>query len=117
MSDGVLSTKDELVFQSRDLGVRAARTAWPQGATGGVEIEVQDPLDRGRGWAYLFLFDVPPPLRSGDRVRAHVTSAALGDSVLTPSYRVFYPRDAWEAETLISSATMAMYRSTMRAVA
>ncbi|MFQ5458646.1 MAG: hypothetical protein ACE5FC_09390, partial [Myxococcota bacterium] len=93
-SDGVLSAKDALVFRARDLGVRAARPAWPPGVTGGSEIAVQDPLNRGRGWAYLFLFDAPPPLPARDQVRAYATSAAPGDSVLTPSYKVFYPRDA-----------------------
>lgn len=90
--EGVLTPEDELVFRPRDLGPRAARTAWPEGVHGGVEIEVHDPLTGGRGWAYLFRFDAPPPLAVIDQVRAYAGSGGPGDSIVTPYYRVFYPR-------------------------
>ncbi len=91
--EGMFTPEDELVFRPRDLGIRVARTAWPKGTIAGVELEVQDPVTGHRGWAYLFQFDEPvPPLPAVDDVRAYAASAALGDSFVTPYYRIFYPR-------------------------
>jgi hypothetical protein len=49
--DFVLDDNDELVFMAKDTGDQADR-AMLAGAAG-LEIEINDPLDGGRGWAYL----------------------------------------------------------------
>ncbi len=46
-----LGGHDELVFMAGDLGGRAGAGMLPQGAA--VEVEVVDPLDKGRAWAYV----------------------------------------------------------------
>lgn len=48
-----LDDNDELVFMVKDAGGRCSR-AWADGASRGVEIEISDPVDGGRAWAYLF---------------------------------------------------------------
>jgi hypothetical protein len=56
-----LDDNDELVFMASDTGERADPSALPAASTAGVEITVEDPVDGGRGWVYLFAFDDPPP--------------------------------------------------------
>ncbi|MGH3055080.1 MAG: hypothetical protein ACRDL7_08900, partial [Gaiellaceae bacterium] len=46
-----LDDNDELVFMAKDTGDQADGATLASAA--GLEIEVNDPLDRGRGWAYL----------------------------------------------------------------
>jgi len=63
---GIVKPRDELVFISRDLGDQANPNQWPAGR--GMEIEVRDPLDGGKGYAYLFHFPEPPKLSPRDYV-------------------------------------------------
>jgi len=49
--DFVLDDNDELVFMAKDTGDQADSATL--GSAAGLEIEVGDPLDGGRGWAYL----------------------------------------------------------------
>lgn len=63
---GIVTPLDELVLISRDLGERAKRNQWPAGL--GMEIETRDPLDGGKGFAYLFSFKEPPALSPRDYV-------------------------------------------------
>jgi hypothetical protein len=87
---GVLSSGDQIVFRADELGVRVSRTAWPEGATEGAEIEVRDPIDGGRGWAYLFLFDEPPEIPATDHIHYEALPSNLGETLFTPYYRVIY---------------------------
>ncbi len=58
---------DELVFMARDAGDRAPSADWP--SSEGVELEIADPLNGGKAWAYLFHFAVsPPPLSPVDYI-------------------------------------------------
>ena len=54
---------DELVFMAKDSGDRIARGALPPASDGALEIELVDPADGSRGWAYLVHFpgEVPAP--------------------------------------------------------
>ncbi len=64
---GEIDYNDELVFMVRDSGSRVARSEW--GASQGVEIEISDPIDGGKSWAYLLSFPSdPPPLNPTDYV-------------------------------------------------
>jgi hypothetical protein len=92
---GVFSSKDQIVFRARDLGLRAARTAWPEDVKAGAEVSVQDPRDGARGWAYLFRFEKPPPSPTIRPIRASGDAAGPGETVTTPSYRVTFPRLGW----------------------
>jgi len=59
--NGLLGPQDELVFMAHDLGDRAPREQWPPAAREGLEIQVTDPLNDRRGWAYLFDYEASPP--------------------------------------------------------
>jgi hypothetical protein len=90
LSDGVFSVQDEVAFMAKDLGGKVPRSAWPQGALHSAEIEVIDPLDLSRGWAYLFAFPAPPALSPRDYV---AWDAAAGE-VRTAAYLNGYPPGA-----------------------
>jgi len=54
---------DELVFMAKDTGDRILPDDLPSENNGIVEIEVTDPVNSGKGWAYLLHFPEPfPPL-------------------------------------------------------
>jgi len=67
--DGLLSPKDELVFMAHDGGPRAIAPAWPAGFQKGLELELIDPLDGGRGYVYLASFAQEAPRSPRDYVR------------------------------------------------
>ena len=52
-----LDGNDELVFMAKDTGDQADATAL--GGAAGLEIEIDDPSDGGRGWAYLLPATTP----------------------------------------------------------
>ena len=87
LSDGVFSVQDEVAFMAKDLGGKVPRSAWPADALQSAEIEVIDPLDRSRGWAYVFAFANPPPPSPRDYV---VWDAAKGE-IRTAAYLNGYP--------------------------
>lgn len=82
--DFVLDGNDQLVFMAKDTGERATAEDLP--ARDVVEIQIDDPLDGGRGWAYLLAPDpavdtAATPYVSFDRERQRATS---------PFYQVDY---------------------------
>ncbi|MBI2962978.1 MAG: hypothetical protein HYY35_04430 [Deltaproteobacteria bacterium] len=61
-SDFAFDRNDELVFMAKDAGDRVTAATLPAGSADALEIELADPVDGGRGWAYLVRFsDDPPP--------------------------------------------------------
>jgi hypothetical protein len=60
-SNGVLDPRDVVLFMAKDSGDRVSETLWPGRAAKGVEIELIDPVDQTRSWAYLFFFEEDPP--------------------------------------------------------
>lgn len=60
----VFDDNDELVFMAKDTGERAPIELLPSGSDATLEIEVTDPVDGGRGWAYLLHFPDNPPAPS-----------------------------------------------------
>jgi hypothetical protein len=68
LSDGVFSIQDEIAFMAHDLGGKVDRGSWPHGFEGAAELEVIDPLNAERAWAYIFSFADPPPRSSEDYV-------------------------------------------------
>jgi hypothetical protein len=67
--DPNLDANDELVFMAMDVGDRCGECRMPEGAGAGVEIEVTDPKDGAKGWAYLFRFAGKAPRSDKDYVR------------------------------------------------
>lgn len=77
---------DELVFMVKDAGDRIALALLPTESDGALEIEVSDPVNGGRGWAYLLHFPgSPPPL-------SPVTYATF-DPATTQARALFYTMD------------------------
>jgi len=62
--NGHFDENDELVFMVRDSGDRARWETLPEGAVAVDEIELIDPVDRGKSWAYLVSFLKTAPPRS-----------------------------------------------------
>ena len=87
LSDGVFSVQDEVAFMAKDLGGKMPRSAWPADALKAAEIEVIDPLDLSRGWAYLFAFPNPP----APSPRVYVVWDAAQGEVRTAAYINGYP--------------------------
>ena len=87
-----LAASDEILFRAGDTGIRAARTAWPEGVTAGGEIAVRDPETGAAGWAYLFTFDRPPLGDIRAEVRYSAATATTDETIETPSYRVSFSR-------------------------
>ena len=67
--EGQIDENDEILFMARDLGDRALEPTLPPGLVRNAEIEVVDPLTKGKGWAYLLSFPDPPAPSSVDYVR------------------------------------------------
>ncbi|MFC1889541.1 hypothetical protein ACFL4G_07270 [Thermodesulfobacteriota bacterium] len=68
LTDGLVDANDELVFMAGDLGGRVGSPEAPTGCGRALEVEVVDPIDGGRGWAYLFECHDPPPRSERDYV-------------------------------------------------
>ncbi len=58
--EGRFDANDELVVMAFDLGDRARRQAYPEGARSAAETEVTDPETGKKAWFYVFDFDAPP---------------------------------------------------------
>lgn len=80
-----LGENDELIFMAKDTGPRAAPEALPTSAL--LEIEVEDPADGGRGWAYLVDARGAGPAPVAEPY-AHFDPP--GQSAASPYYRVDY---------------------------
>jgi hypothetical protein len=72
--DPGLDQNDELVFLAESIGARCDDRPWPEGARSGALIEIIDPIDKGRGWLYLFEFEGSPPRSPLDLVSREFTS-------------------------------------------
>ncbi|MEW6775202.1 MAG: hypothetical protein AB1405_02840, partial [Bdellovibrionota bacterium] len=60
--EGEIDYNDEIVFMAKDTGDRVPRALWK--APEGAELEITDPVDHSRSWAYLFYFPENPPALS-----------------------------------------------------
>lgn len=100
LRDGVrLDSNDELVFMARDAGDRCASGAWAEGAEAGVELELVDPLDGGRAWAYLFRRPGADPPKTEDYVDYKVKDGS--EYVLTDTYELGKALEIVGYDTLI----------------
>jgi hypothetical protein len=71
LGNGIFNERDLLLFMVRDTGDRASKEFWPEGCTSGEEIEIIDPLNGKKGWAYLLYFASNPPARSAKQDYSH----------------------------------------------
>ncbi len=84
----VLDGNDELVFMAKDTGARVDPSVLPLGSDAALEIEVIDPLDGGRGFAYLVHFDAVAPPAS---TTFYATFDPATNEVRARFYAVRYP--------------------------
>lgn len=81
---------DELVFMAKDAGAKAPRAAWPKNADAALEIEITDPLNGTKGWAYAMSFAAPPPKSNVD----YVNISKDGSKISTARYSTSFCREA-----------------------
>ncbi len=82
---GLIDGNDELVFMVRDTGDRISEESWPPENLGGIEIEVEDPLDGKKGWVYLLEFPKPP-----ERSEVDYISMDLSEGIYRIQARNYY---------------------------
>ncbi len=92
---GLFDENDDLVFMAKDIGDRAARPLWREGHDKGMEIIVTDPINGGKGYAYLLHFDTPPPPSEVDYVKTQyekdrITIEGLNYTLGGPIYDFYY---------------------------
>ncbi len=85
--EALLDGNDHLVFLAGDTGDRAALSAIQGGAAQRLEIEVDDPVNHGKGWVYLALFTRNPPPLSPVRYMSYDPERR---DVHAPLYRLSY---------------------------
>lgn len=85
-----LDYNDDLVFLARDAGARVAQKFWP--GDGGIEIEIRDPIDGGKAWAYLLSWDSKKAPALSDR--DYVNYQPNGDIVESPLMRLNFVDDS-----------------------
>jgi hypothetical protein len=114
--DFAFDANDELVFMAGDTGERADPAALPAASTAGVEITVDDPVDGGRSWVYLFAFADPPPRAErapyavidgdGRHVRSENYSVEYGDGVNVFTAMRIAPAAGGTGENLLRQTRM-----------
>jgi hypothetical protein len=83
----ILDGNDMLVFLARDVGDRDVEAEKALAATRGDEIEVTDPVNGAKGWAYLAYYDSSPPAPSPTRyIRYSVKERRLVSPVYSFSF-------------------------------
>jgi hypothetical protein len=79
----LLDANDELVFMADDLGDRGSRVRQALHADQVEELEITDPEDGARGWAYVAYYPGAPPERSPIR---YMEYSARDHTVRSPMY-------------------------------
>jgi hypothetical protein len=90
VDDGRVDEDDEVAFRAADAGDRSTDRS-VDGSTARMEIELEDPLDGGKGWVYVFAYEDkghPPPARSERRLVEVVPDPTGGAVFRTPSFEV-----------------------------
>ncbi len=91
---GLLKDDDELVFRIRDTGDRIGPDLWPTGYSLAYEIEIVDPLDNGKAWAYLFYFPTSPPPLSPEDYVDQIDHGPDGQAYVAKYYTLKYPNQS-----------------------
>ncbi len=81
-----LDSNDELVFMAMDTGDRAGQASWPEGAVNSVEIEITDPKNGAKAWAYLFQFSENASRANIDYVHYELDESTKRRKVTTRQY-------------------------------
>jgi len=96
-ANGVVDAGEELVFMARDTGDRVSEGDLPPGVEAWEELELEDPLTGGKGWAYLLYAEAHPLAGSGENYVEYVPATQCpgeGDcQVIRSRYMVdhYYP--------------------------
>ncbi len=90
VDDGRVDEDDEVAFRAADAGDRTTEGSIA-GSTARMEIELEDPLDGGKGWVYVFAYEDKghaPPARSERRLVEVLPDPAGGAVFRTTSFEV-----------------------------
>jgi len=98
--DPAFDENDLLLFMACDLGDRLAARSLAPSISSIVEIEVTDPLDGSRAWAYAVYSLTPPPLNRTDYVRYTIEPGRV-DNVDAQHYSIHYPWGQYYTDTEI----------------
>lgn len=85
---------DELVFMVKDVGDRADQTSWPPAARIITQIEITDPKNGQKGWAYLVRYSGEPPRSEDDYIRVEIDKAGKYRRVISYEYEMSGPTDS-----------------------
>ncbi len=89
--NGLLDDNDQLVFMIRDSGDRISdKDNLPDEVTAFDEIQLQDPIGRGKAWVYLCSFKGNPPQSNEDYIKYQFPQNLL----VSKNYVVGFPREA-----------------------
>lgn len=108
----VLDPQDFLVFRVQEAGDRAGPQEWPAGAQAAVEIELEDPLDQGRGWVYLCRFDSPAP----EPVKAGTIRLLHWDPWAAPDLPFIVESDYFHFEGRVNTVRGKVYKTAINQV-
>lgn len=87
--NGRVDENDELVFMLKDTGGRLSKKNYPENAEAVDEIEITNPANGRKAWAYLCSFTKDPPLSNIDYVK-HVSSE---NKIYNDSYVLKFPAE------------------------
>lgn len=92
--DPNLDANDELIFMIFDAGDKCPGDSFPKGAQKGARLEITDPVDGAKAWAYLFSFKDNPPRSDLDYIKSIHDTARSVIRTETKNYIVEYVDNA-----------------------
>lgn len=95
----LFDANDLLMFLARDLGEKGSSTSRTEPEALNLEIQVTDPLDGSKAWAYLSSCPNPTPLSPVSYVSYTIKDGEI-DNVDTRYYSIHYPWGAYYSDTM-----------------
>ncbi len=99
---------DELVFMVNDLGDRRPSGKLPDDAEVGMELELVDPVNQAKGWAYLLRFSQNAPRSQVDYIRFEIETEK--------NHKRIHARDATGNGIIMGSPLDAIYPDEFRVI-
>ncbi len=81
--EGQLDENDELVFMIKDTGARISKRRYPKDAEAVDEIELTDPVNKKKAWAYLCSYKKNPPRSKIDYVKYRLSENQIKSASYT----------------------------------
>ena len=108
MGKRMLAKNDVLVFMAQDLGDRDLKAEKAIKATRGYEIEITDPVNGAKGWAYLTYYESEPPPPSTTRYMDYLPDERR---VVSPVYAFNFSNDIAVIRNLAIDGTRVLDRT------